>query len=227
MDTLELQAEPREVIGRHVKYLRRDGWTPAVLYGQDFETIPLQIEAKSLRKVLRQAGTHQLISLKIGNQKPHVTLARDIQRDVIKNNYLHVDFYAVKMDQKVSAQVPLLLVGEAPATDEKGGILTQGLDQLEIECLPSDLIATIEVSVEGLTDFHDSITVADLDIPDTITIISEPESVVAKIEPPRMPEELEAELEEAVAPVEAEPELISEAEEEGAAEEVGGPEEEG
>ncbi len=218
MERLELQAELREVTGRHVKHLRRDGWTPAVLYGQDVASLPIQIEEKALYKVLRQAGTHQLITLKVGKKKPQVTLARDIQRDIIKNNYLHVDFYAVKMDQKVTAQVPVVLVGEAPATQDKGGILTQGIDELEIECLPSELIATIEVSVDGLLDFHDSVTVADLDIPESITILSDLETVVAKIEPPRMPEELEAELEEEVAPVSAEPEIITEGREEEAAE---------
>ena len=212
MEALELKAEVREVTGRQVKHLRQGGLVPAVLYGKDLDPALLQIEEKALTKVLRQAGTHQLISLQIGQKKPQMTLARDIQRDVIRYNYLHVDFYAVRMTEKVTAQVPLELVGHAPAVREQGGILTQGLDQIEIECLPTDLVASIEVNIDGLVEFNDSISVADLTVPDTITILSDPESLVAKIEPPRLAEAEEVEEEEMVE-VSVEPEVLTEAKE--------------
>lgn len=215
MEALELQAEERQATGRQVKHLRRDGLIPAVLYGRDLDATLIQIDQKALHKVLREAGTHQLISLKVGKKRPKMTLARDIQRDVIRHNYLHVDFYAVKMDEKVTAQVPLVLKGVAPAEHDKGGILTQGMDEVEIECLPSDLIAAIEVNIESLVDYHDTITVSDLQVPDTITLLSDPDSVVAKVEPPRVIEE-EA-LEEAVPG--AEPEVLTEAKEKEEAEE--------
>lgn len=211
MEALDLTAEKREASGRSVKHLRREGLIPAVLYGRDVESTLLQIDEKNLQKVLREAGTHQLISLKVGKSKPQMTMARDIQRDVIRHNYLHVDFYAVKMDEKVTAQVPLVLVGRAPAVSEQGAILTQGLDELEIECLPSDLISSVEVRVEGLVEFNDTITVADLSVPDTITVMSDLESMVAKVEPPRLAEVEEEEVEEEAVPVSAEPEVITEA----------------
>jgi large subunit ribosomal protein L25 len=213
MEALELKAEKRATIGRSVKHLRREGLIPAILYGRDVEAVPLQINEKALYKVLREAGTHQLISLQIGKSRPQMTLARDIQRDVIRHNYVHVDFYAVKMDEKVTAHVPLVLVGGAPAVQDKGAILTQGLDELEIECLPSDLIASIEVSLENLADFNDTISVSDLTVPDTITVLSDPESMVARVESPRLPEEEEVEEAEG-APISAEPEVITEAREE-------------
>lgn len=217
MDALELKAETRKVIKGHAKDLRKKGLVPAVVYGRDLETASIQVDAIDLGKVLSVAGTHQLISLKVGSQEPHLTLARDVQRDVIKRNYLHVDFYAVKMDEKVHAEVPLILVGEAPGVTDKGGVLTQGLDEIEVECLPTDLIPSIEVSVEGLLEFNDTITIADLTVPPALTILSDPESMVAKIEPPRKLEELEAleEVEPALEEVSAEPEVITEAEEEG------------
>lgn len=219
METLELKADKRDTIGQSVKHLRSDGLIPAVVYGHGKETIHLQIEEKALQKVLREAGTHQLISLKIGRSKPQMTLARDIQRDVLRHNYLHVDFYAVQMDQKVTAQVPIVLVGVAPAVQDLGAILTQGLDELEIECLPGDLISSMEVSVEGLVEFNDTVTVSDLSVPDAVTILSDPDSMVAKVEPPALPEE-EPEEEEEELLVSAEPEVITEAkEEEGEAEE--------
>lgn len=213
METLELKADVRQITGSRVKHLRQEGLVPAVMYGRDVEATLLQIDAKSLQKVLAQAGTHQLISLQVDNKKPLMTLARDIQRDVVKRGYLHVDFYAVMMTQKVTAEVPLVLEGQAPAARDKGGILTQGLDTVEIECLPGDLISAISVNVEGLTDFHHSITVADLKVPSSITVLSDPDSMVAKVEPPRKVEELEA-LEEGVAvPVTVEPEVLTEAKE--------------
>lgn len=217
MATLELKAEKREVTGRSVKHLRSEGLIPAVVYGYGQETTHLQIEEKALHKVLREAGTYQLIALKVGNSKPQMTLARDIQRDVLRYDYLHVDFYAVQMDQKVTAQVPLILIGEAPAVQDLGAILTQGLDELEIECLPGDLISSIEVSVDGLVEFNDTVSVSDLSLPDTVTVLSDPESMVAKVEPPQLPEEEEEEEEEELL-VSAEPEVIGEATEEEAEE---------
>ena len=206
MEILELKAEERELTGRHVKYLRQKGLVPAVLYGRNTASILLQVEAKALHKILKEAGTHQLISVQVGNKKPLMTLARDIQRDNIKHSYLHVDFYAVKMDEKVTAQIPLVIEGVAPAVKDKGGILTQGLNEVEIECLPKDLISAIEVNIEELVEYNDTITVADLKVPGSITILSDLDSMVVKVEPPRK-EEVEVVAEEEVE-VTAEPEVL-------------------
>lgn len=208
MEALELKAEAREAIGKHVGQLRRQGYVPAVLYGKGVEADPIQIEAKALRKVLAQAGTHQLIALQIGKAKPRMTLARDIQIDAIKRSVLHVDFYAVNMREKVTAQVPLVFVGVSPAVKDLNGILVHGLSEVEIECLPADLISAIEVNIEGLTELDSMLTVADLVVPNSIAILSDPESMVAKVEPPRLEEALEEE-----APVGAEPEVLTGAKE--------------
>jgi large subunit ribosomal protein L25 len=205
MEALDLKAELRQITGKHVHQLRRQGYVPAVLYGKNRETDILQIEAKALQKVLSQAGTHQLIALQIGSNKPTMTLARDIQIDVIKRNYMHVDFYAVKMDQKVTAEVPLVFVGVSPAVKELGGTLVHGLTEVEIECLPADLVGSIEVNVDDLASFDDMISVADLKVPAKITILSDPESMVAKVEAPRTVEALEA----IEMPTSVEPEVLS------------------
>ncbi len=204
MEALELKAELRQLGKGHAKNLRQQGLVPAVMYGKEKNTELLQIEARSLEKVLSQAGTHQLIAVQVANKKPVMTLARDIQKDVIKREYLHVDFYMVQMDQKVEAQIPIHLIGEAPAVD-LGGVLTQGLDQLDVECLPGDLVNFIEVDISGLAAFNDTLTVADMVVPSGITVLSDSESMVAKVEPPRIVEEDEAEGE----PSSAEPEVIS------------------
>ncbi len=207
METLELKAEVREV-KKPVKQLRQVGLVPAVLYGRKTESTPLQIEAKALQKVLKEAGTHQLISLQVNNRKPVMTLVRDIQRDTIKHHYVHVDFYAVQMDQKITAQIPLVIVGVSPAVKDKVGILTHSLDEIEVECVPNDLVPAIEVNVDGLTELDDTLTVADLKVPGSITILSDLDSMVVKIEPPRTAEEVEgvvAVAEEAA----AEPEVLT------------------
>jgi large subunit ribosomal protein L25 len=209
MEALELKAEVRQITGKQVARLRRQGYVPAVVYGNNTENDLIQIEAKALRKVLGQAGTHQLIALQVGNKRPRMTLARDIQIDTVKRSYMHVDFYAVNMKEKVTAEVPVILEGVSPAVKDLNGILVQGLNEIEIECLPSDLIAAIEVNIEGLAEFDDMITVADLKVPSSITILSDPESMVAKVEPPRVEEEIVVEE----APAAAEPEVLTAAKE--------------
>lgn len=190
MEALELKAEVRAA-SQSLSQIRQSGLVPAVLYGRGVEATPLQVEAKALQKVLKEAGTHQLISLQIDKRRPMMTLVREMQRDSVKHHYLHVDFYAVKMDQKITASVPLTIVGAAPAVKDLAGILTHGLDEIEIECLPSDLISAVEVNVDHLTQLNDTVTVAELKVPSTITILSDPDSMVVKIEPPRKVEEVE------------------------------------
>lgn len=208
MDAIELKAEARQATGKHVKQLRRQGYVPAVIYGNTAETSAIQIEAKVLGKVLAQAGTHQLIALQVGKKKPLMTLAREIQRDAIKHGYLHVDFYAVNMREKVTAEVPVVFEGTSPAVRDFAGTLVHGLTEVEIECLPADLISAISVNIEGLATFDDIITVAELKVPSTITILTDPDTMVAKVEPPRVEEALEE-----VAPTSAEPEVLTGAKE--------------
>lgn len=209
MEALELKAEVRQITGKQVAQLRRQGYVPAVIYGNNLENDLIQIEAKALRKVLAQAGTHQLIALQVGNKRPRMTLARELQIDSIKRSYLHVDFYAVNMKEKVTAQVPVVFEGVSPAVKDLDGILVHGMTELEIECLPADLIAAIEVNIEGLVELGDMITVADLKVPSSITVLSDPESMVAKVEAPRIEEEAVEEE----APAGAEPEVLTAAKE--------------
>lgn len=206
METLELKAEVREV-AKSPQQVRQAGLVPAVLYGREIESTPLQIEAKALQKVLKEAGSHQLISLQISKRKPVMTLVRDVQRNSLKHNYVHVDFYAVKMDEKVRASVPLVIEGVSPAIKDRAGILTHGLDEVEIECLPADLISAISVNIDSLVDFHSVITVADLKVPASITILSNSDSMVARVEAPRTAEEVEAMT--VVAETAVEPEVLT------------------
>jgi large subunit ribosomal protein L25 len=218
MEQIELKAEPRTLTGRHVKQLRADGYVPAVVYGSQVEPTAIQVEGRTLQKVLAKAGGNTLIALKIGKREPVLALAREIQRDVIRHNILHVDFYGVVMTERISAEVPLVLTGEAPAI-EQGGILVHGLNTVEVQCLPADLPSALEVDLSSLAEFNDLVAVADLQVPSSVTILSDPDSVIARIEAPRIVEE-EVEVVEEEVEVAAEPELVGKAEAEEEAEET-------
>lgn len=218
MEQIELKAEPRTLTGRRAKKLRDQGYVPAIVYGSQVEATPIQVESKTLHKVLTKAGGNTLIALQIGKKKPILTLAREIQRDIIRHNILHVDFYRVVMTEKISAEIPLVLSGEAPALEE-GGILVHGLNTVEVQCLPADLPSALEVDLSSLVEFNDLVTVADLQVPSSVAILSDSDSVIARIEAPRIVEE-EVEVPEEEIEVSAEPELVGKAEAEEEAEEA-------
>jgi large subunit ribosomal protein L25 len=181
MEQIELETQRREVLGKKVRSLRQEGLVPAILYGHEIKSLPLQVDEQDLNRVLTQAGGHRLISLKVGEAKRQMALARDVQWDVITGKPIHVDFYAVVMTEKLTTQVPLVFAGEAPAAEEVGVILLQGLDEIEIECLPGDLIEAIEVDLSGLEEMDQAIYVKDLPLPSTVDLLTDPEELVAKI----------------------------------------------
>jgi large subunit ribosomal protein L25 len=182
MEQIELKTQKRKVLGKKVKNLRREGLVPAVLYGHETDSVPLQVEERELNRVLAQAGGHRLIALKVGRaRKRQMALARDVQWDVITGKPLHVDFYAVVMTEKITTEVPLLFVGEAPAAEEVGAMVLQGLDEVEIECLPGDLIEAIEVDLSGLEEIDQAIYVGDLRLPPTVDVLTDAEELVAKV----------------------------------------------
>ena len=200
MERIELKVEKRTLLGKKVKRLRRQGLIPAIIYGHETEPIPVQIEERELTRVLAQAGPNRLITLRLDGQ-PRLALAREIQRDVITDKLLHVDFYTVVMTEKLSAEVPLILVGESPAVERREGVLQHGIDTVEVECLPGDLIHSIEVDLSELKELGQAIYVKDLKVPPSVEILTDGEEMVVKVVP--IVEEVEEE-EVAVAPGEVE-----------------------
>lgn len=191
MDAIELKAQPRNTVSKRLKHVRGEDFVPAVVYGKDRESQPIQVKNRELVQVLQKAGRHTLISLQVEGSEPCLALARDVQRDVIRHNYLHVDFFAVRMDKKVKVKVPVKLTGNSPAV-AVGGVLTAGISAVHIECLPEQLPEAIEVSLEQLDKFGDSVEVRDLVFPDGVKKLSDPTSMVVKVEPPRKAEAIEA-----------------------------------
>lgn len=199
MENVKLEAKSRETVGKKVKRLRAEGWIPAVLFGARQAAMPVQVDERELDRTLRQAGSTALVDLHIeGEGDPHIVLVRDIQRDVLTSRLQHVDFYQVQLDRKVKTSPALHLVGEAPVVETSRGVLVQILNQVEVECLPSDLIDSIEVDVSSLEGLDDSVTIGDLQVPDGVTILADPGDVVVSVVVPRAAFLEEEEAEEAL-----------------------------
>ena len=186
MGNVNLEAKSREIVGKKVKRLRNDGWIPAVLFGAKQASTPVQVEERELDRALGQAGSTALIDLQLDSERePHLVLVRDIQRDVLTSRLQHVDFYQVQLDQKVKTSPALNIVGKAPAVEAGGAILVQILNQVEVECLPTDLIDSIDVDVSSLETLDDSITIGDLHVPSGVTILADPGDIVVSVVVPR------------------------------------------
>ena len=199
MQEFELKAEKRKIIGKQVKQLRDQGLVPAILYGRWREPLPLQVERKKLLKVLAKAGTHHLINLWVDEVKePKPALVREVQLDPITHEFLHVDFYAVVMREKITTEVPLVFLGQSPVVEKREGILFRSLDSVEVECLPSQLIESIEVNLGDLVELNQAVLVGDLKVGPDVKILTEEEEVVVQLLPQReeeVVEEIPAEVE--------------------------------
>lgn len=195
MERVELNAQTREIRGKQVSNLRAARWIPAVVYGPDTPSNSIQIEERELTRVLSQAGATALINLYVdGEKNPQVVLARDIQREPIKRNLLHVDFYQVRLTEKVKTVPPLEFVGVSSLIESGEAMLNTSMTEVEVECLPTDLISSIEVDISVLASFDDTIQIRDLPVPDTVTVLVDADEVVASLVSARMaeiPEEVE------------------------------------
>ena len=226
MADLQLAVDVRTVTGKKVKSLRRQGILPAHLYGRSTESQSLQAPIQQVVELLTTAGRNAIISLMInGEGEARSVVLRGVQRNPFTDELYHVDFFQVSLTEKLRADVPLVLVGEAPAVMVHNGVLLQNLDHLTIEALPTDVPPKIEVDVSGLEELEAGIFVRELNVPANVDVLASPDLLVAKVEPPKIAAELEAE--EAAAAAEAEALAEGEEAEAEAEAEEGAPEEEG
>jgi len=182
MDEIELKVAKREILGKKVKHLRRQGITPVHLFGHGIESLALQCEAKELERVLDEAGQTRLITLRLAKEKkPRVAVVKEYKRDWRNGQLLHVDFYQVKMEEKIKVEVPVALVGEAPALKSKAYMLEHELATLTVECLPAKIPARIEVDISSLAELDQAIRVKDVVVDKDIAILNNPDLVVVKI----------------------------------------------
>jgi large subunit ribosomal protein L25 len=192
--TIELRAEPRTVVGKKVKQLRRQGLVPANVYGDGVESTPIQVEAKALQQSLAHATATTLVNLTLGeSQARRQVLVRDVQWELLKHVPVHVDFYAVRMDAKVKAAVPIVLRGESPAAKHSDVILLHPVSALTVEGRPGDLPEVIEVDVSSLAEVDQAIYARDVPLPSGVTLADPPDELIVKVQLTRAAIEAEAE----------------------------------
>lgn len=182
-EDVQLKATKRDEFGRKVKALRREGRTPAVIHDHGKDSIHVTITELELQKVYSVAGKHSPIKLDVEGKK-YTTLIKEVTRAPARTDILHSVFQAVSADEKVTTEIPVQLIGDAPA--EKASLLVlKNHDTIEVEAKPGDLVEVIEVSAETLVDVGDKINVSDLQMPPGITLKTDPDLVIAAVEMPK------------------------------------------
>ena len=196
---MELKVATRNVLGKNVRFLRRLGITPVHVIGHGIESESLQCDSAELQHVLSEAGTSSLIGLKVDKErKARNVVVREVQKDPQTGKVLHVDFYQVRMTEKIKIDVPVVLVGEASALRTKGTMLIQDLNNLVIECLPDDIPASIEVNLEPIAEPEQAIYVKDIVLGEGIDVLDDPDHIVVRVSMSRVEKAEVAEEEGAV-----------------------------
>ncbi|MFA4871613.1 MAG: 50S ribosomal protein L25 [Patescibacteria group bacterium] len=185
--TIKLEAKKREITGKKVYSLRQANKIPAVLYGHGTANQNLELDYIAFEKVYREAGENTIVDLILDGAVPLKVLIAEVQSDPIKGRLFHIDLQQIRMDEKITTAVELKFIGESKSAKEDGGVLIHNLSELEIRCLPADLIHEIEVDISSLEKFNDVIIIKDLKLPKNIEIIGhEAEDVVAMVAAPKV-----------------------------------------
>jgi len=182
VNDLALPVSKRNILGKKTRFLRRQGITPAHLFGHGLESIPLQCDTARLQRIIAQAGTTRLIALEIeGDKQPRSVFIREIQRNAYTGALLHVDLYQVRKMERIKADIPIVFVGEAPALKEKGRSLMHGITTLSVECLPDRLPPQIEVDLSHLEEAEQAIHVREIALSPDITVMTDSDQIVVKV----------------------------------------------
>ena len=190
MDKILLEATTREVLGRKTNKGRREGLIPAVVYGKGVASKNIWVKLLDFRRLIKKSGESTVIDLKIDKKDDRNVLIYDTQKDPVRDNFTHIDFFQVRMDEEIETEVELEFIGEAPAVKELGGVLVKNIDAIEVKCLPADLPGSITVDISSLKTFEDRITLGDLAISKKIELSIDLETVIALVAPPRSEEEM-------------------------------------
>jgi large subunit ribosomal protein L25 len=216
-----LAAAPREVLGKKVAHLRRAGRLPAVVYGHGEGSVAVELDTKEFESLRRHTGPNTLIDLSVDGKKAKPVLVHGVQLDKLHGRPLHVDLFLVKMTEELTVDVPLVPDGVPPAVDLLGGTLLLQHESLKVRALPDHLPQSISLPVAALVDFDAVVHVSDLEIPSDVTLLSDPDEVIAKVQAPRIEVE-EVPVAEVPEGEEAEGEAAEGAEAGGGAEGAGG-----
>jgi large subunit ribosomal protein L25 len=188
---LEIAVNARDVYGKQNKRLRTTGVVPGVLFGKTTGSIPVQLDAKALDALYRQAGRTSVVKVAVDGGQPTSAIIKSIQRNPLTGRALHVDFFAVDLTHEMLADIPLSFTGTSHAVEMEGAILFTSLDHLKVRGLPGDLPHEIEVDLAPLVDLEATIHVRDLVVDGKVTVVNDPDELVAKVTPPREEEVIE------------------------------------
>ncbi len=196
MDVHSVKLSPRTQIGKKVNVLRRQGLVPVHVYGARIEPASLQVEDRTLIRLLAQVGTNVPVSVEYdGSDQENICFVREVQRHPVTEAIIHVDFLRVDVSQKISAGVPVILDGTAPGVTQMGGVLLQNLQSLLVEALPMEMPSAFHVDITILEDFEKTIVVGDIAVAGDVTILNDAEEMIARVTAPRI-EVVEVEEEE-------------------------------
>jgi large subunit ribosomal protein L25 len=184
-----LAAEPRQIIGKKVAGLRRAGRLPAVVYGHGIESESVSIDTHEFEQLRRHTGPNALVDLSIDGKKAQPVLVQSVQVHPVNRRPLHVDLFLVRMTEALTVDVPLVATGDSLAVTQHGGTLLHPSETVRVRALPDHLPQSIEYSIETLVDFDTSIHVRDLVVPSDVTLLTDGDEIIAKVQQPRVEEE--------------------------------------
>lgn len=190
MKTVKLEVQSRDK-GSSAKELRRQKLIPAVFYGQGEESVPIQMDYQTFRRVYLQTGSSQLIDLTVDGKEMRKVLVHDMQLHPLAGTINHVDFLMVNLKEAITAYIPVEFMGDAPAVKDHGGILNTVKTELHVKCLPLDLPHDLSVDISVLKELNDSLHVSDVTLPEGVEVLDGEDEVVVIVNPPRIEEEPE------------------------------------
>jgi large subunit ribosomal protein L25 len=186
-ERLTLAAEPRSIVGKKVKQLRRAGKLPANVFGKGLESLAVELDAREFGRAIKTAGSRSLYDLNVaGEPAPRPVVLRGISRQGGTGDPIHIDFYQVDPTKPIHATVQLHFVGQAPAVNDLAGTLVQSLETVNVRCYPLAIPDSIEVDLGKLVNFDVSLTVADLAVPEDVEILTDPSVFIVSVAPPRI-----------------------------------------
>ena len=184
-----LAAKGRQITGKAVSHLRRDGLLPAVVFGHGLESTSVSLDAHEFELLRRRTSANTLVDLSIDGKKAQPVLVHGVQLHRVTQRPLHADLFLVRMTEELTVDVPLVATGESEAVKTHGGTLLHPLEHVRIKALPDHLPTSIQYDIASIATFDDVIRLRDLEIPGDVTLLTDPEEIVAKVIPPRVEEE--------------------------------------
>jgi len=183
-----LAAAHRDVTGKKVAHLRKAGKLPAVVYGHGVASTNVTVDAHEFEQLRRRSGPNTLVDLAVDGQKPNPVLISDVQLHRVTQRPLHADLFLVRMTEELTVDVPLVATGESEAVNTHGGTLLHPIEHVRVKALPDHLPQSIQYDITSLATFDDVIRLRELEIPGDVTLLTDPEEIVAKVIPPRVEE---------------------------------------